>query len=50
MNKTEMISEKNLSLFHFMTFCPILTTTVTTAELVRRDSMGMTSRRLTPEK
>jgi hypothetical protein len=45
MNKTEMIQKNILSLFHFMTFCPISTLTVTTAELVCNDKMGMTSRR-----
>jgi hypothetical protein len=34
MNKTEMIWRNILSLFHFMTFCSILTTTAATAELV----------------
>jgi hypothetical protein len=34
MNKTEMIWKNILSLVSFMTFCPISTTTATTAELV----------------
>jgi hypothetical protein len=42
MNKTEMIQKNILSLFRFMIFCPISTTTATTAELVCSDQMGMT--------
>jgi hypothetical protein len=42
MNKIEMIRKNILSRFHFMTFCPISTTTAATAELVCSDLMGMT--------
>jgi hypothetical protein len=34
MNKTKMIQKNISSLFHFMTFFPISTTTAATAELV----------------
>ena len=42
MNKTEMIRKHFLSLFCFMTFCPISTATAATAPLVCSDKLGMT--------